>query len=435
MLSYFKVKNFKSIIEDKFSFDFREGKLPNNYKMSEIIYGFVNVYKKQKEIFVPVSAFFGENASGKSTIIESFFIFQNIIKNNKLEYLPNILNTKNKNIRFELEMIINKISYVYILEYNLNSILEESLYKNKNIVYSIQNKKTNFDNIIIKNNKLFNKETINNIFETACIDKINGNIQTKLFLSCIKEQFQSLNDDISIFYKNIIENLEIYLSNSFPTGYSIDKLSPNNSDEELQNSFNEIISILQKLDLGIKSAVFKRENKEQLNESINLTKYSSIKLNNNIISLDSITTQHKNVQGQLVNFNFKQQESLGTQKLFGIIGIFLDVLKNGKVLIIDELEQSLHPILLKSLIMMFKDKRYNKNNAQLIFTTHNTDILDNNILRISEVNIVSKTLKNGTKTNNLSEFKNEDSKTIRNVTNFRKGYLNGLYGGIPFITL
>jgi len=76
---------------------------------------------------------------------------------------------------------------------------------------------------------------------------------------------------------------------------------------------------------------------------------------------------------------------------------------------------------------MFKDKRYNTTNAQLIFTTHNTDIMEYASMRVSEIGIVKKTLKKGTTFARLSDFTG-----VRNVTNFRKQYLDGLYGGTPF---
>ena len=78
---------------------------------------------------------------------------------------------------------------------------------------------------------------------------------------------------------------------------------------------------------------------------------------------------------------------------------------------------------------MFKDKDYNKKNAQLIFTTHATDILSEEIFRISEVSFINKNLKQGTTTKRISDFKEKD---IRNVTDFRRLYWNGMLGGIPY---
>lgn len=100
----------------------------------------------------------------------------------------------------------------------------------------------------------------------------------------------------------------------------------------------------------------------------------------------------------------------------------MSVLNKGGLLVIDELERSLHPLLLVEIIRLFKDKQYNMHNAQLIFTAHNTDILDNDLLRVSEIDIVRKTLKDGTKLRNIAEFQ-----SIRNVSNFRKQYLQGVF--------
>ena len=154
-----------------------------------------------------------------------------------------------------------------------------------------------------------------------------------------------------------------------------------------------------------------------------------------MLELDTITTYHKNINNKDIAFKFREDESEGTKILFGLIGIILKTLDDGAVLVIDELERSLHPLILIAIIKMFKSKYWNKNNAQLIFTTHNTDILDDNILKITEINIVKKTLKYGTKVARLNEYKNENGEKIRNVINFRKQYLAGLYSGIPFTTI
>jgi hypothetical protein len=82
---------------------------------------------------------------------------------------------------------------------------------------------------------------------------------------------------------------------------------------------------------------------------------------------------------------------------------------------------------LAEIVRMFKDKRYNTSNAQLIFTAHNTDIMEQDMMRISEIGFVNRTMKNGTTFSRVSDFKG-----IRNVTNFRKQYLEGIFSGIPY---
>ena len=81
-------------------------------------------------------------------------------------------------------------------------------------------------------------------------------------------------------------------------------------------------------------------------------------------------------------------------------------------------------------MLLFKKRRHNPLNAQLIFTTHNTDILDDSILRLSEIALVRKTVANGTLVRRLADLK-DDGEDIRYVTNFRKQYLAGFYSGVP----
>ena len=90
----------------------------------------------------------------------------------------------------------------------------------------------------------------------------------------------------------------------------------------------------------------------------------------------------------------------------------------------------MHPLLSTSLISIFKDKRYNKSNAQLIFTTHNTDFLEWDVLQLSEVALVDPRGFNGAQVMRLSEIEG-----LRNANNFRRRYLNGDFGGIPFTAL
>jgi AAA15 family ATPase/GTPase len=85
---------------------------------------------------------------------------------------------------------------------------------------------------------------------------------------------------------------------------------------------------------------------------------------------------------------------------------------------------------MREIVMMFKMRRHNPNGAQLIVTTHNTDLLDDSMLRLSEIALVRKTKANGTLVQRLVDAKKNGAE-IRNVTNFRKQYLAGFYSGIP----
>jgi AAA15 family ATPase/GTPase len=149
--------------------------------------------------------------------------------------------------------------------------------------------------------------------------------------------------------------------------------------------------------------------------------------NKDTLRYDFINSYHKDIDGQEIIFNMEREESKGTNVLFGLIGRMLLAFDSGCILVIDELDNSIHPLILAKSIEMFKSKEYNKKNAQLIFTIHCADILDMNILRVSEVALINKSLKSGSTFKRISDFEN-----VRNTVDFRRMYLNGEFSGIPF---
>jgi len=120
-------------------------------------------------------------------------------------------------------------------------------------------------------------------------------------------------------------------------------------------------------------------------------------------------------------------ESQGTQKLFVFSGPWLDVLSNGKVLVIDELNTSLHPLLVRHLVSLFHNSKTNHRNAQLVITTHDTSLLDPDIYRRDQVWFTEKDTHGATSLYSLVEFKPRKNEA------FERGYLKGRYGALPFI--
>jgi len=122
------------------------------------------------------------------------------------------------------------------------------------------------------------------------------------------------------------------------------------------------------------------------------------------------------------------QESIGTQRFFSRIGMWMEALQNGAVLIVDEIESSMHPLLTRHLIEMIQDAAINTNHAQLIFTTHDAGLLDLSLLRRDQIWFAEKNEKSmETDIYALTEF------SPRKDENISKGYLQGRYGAIPFI--
>ena len=123
-----------------------------------------------------------------------------------------------------------------------------------------------------------------------------------------------------------------------------------------------------------------------------------------------------------------RQESMGTQRFFSRIGMWMEALQNGSVLVVDEIESSMHPLLTRHLIEMIQDATVNTNHAQLIFTTHDTGLLDLTLLRRDQIWFAEKNEKTlQTDIYALTEF------SPRKGENISKGYLQGRYGAIPFI--
>lgn len=133
---------------------------------------------------------------------------------------------------------------------------------------------------------------------------------------------------------------------------------------------------------------------------------------------------HKDVNTtEIVEFD-ESEESDGTRALFAFAGPWLDVIENERVLVVDELDNSLHPLLVHQLV---KRLHHEGTKAQLIFTTHDTTLLSQKLLRRDQVWFMEKDDKSATRLYPLSDFSPRDNEAIE------RGYLNGRYGGIPFL--
>lgn len=123
-----------------------------------------------------------------------------------------------------------------------------------------------------------------------------------------------------------------------------------------------------------------------------------------------------------------EEESMGTQIVFCFIPFIMDALNNKKVVIVDELDKSLHPYLVEMIVGMFNDPDINKSGAQLIFNTHDTNLLKLNILRRDQIWFTEKDDSNG-----ISDLYPLSDFSVRKTENVEKGYMLGRYGAVPFI--
>jgi AAA15 family ATPase/GTPase len=148
-------------------------------------------------------------------------------------------------------------------------------------------------------------------------------------------------------------------------------------------------------------------------------------------------SSHHNVYDESGNvvgvekFEIEEKESAGTNKIFNMAGPILDALTNGKVLCIDELDSQMHPMLTWKLVEIFNNQERNPYGAQLIFTTHDTNLLSKQLLRRDQIWFVEKDPKESTKIYPLKDYIMDNGHKPRTDSNYEKNYLAGKYGAIP----
>jgi len=140
-----------------------------------------------------------------------------------------------------------------------------------------------------------------------------------------------------------------------------------------------------------------------------------------------IKMSHRDIEGKVENFDF-EDESDGTQKLFALAGPWIDSLNNGYILFIDELHDNLHPHLVKFLVKLFNDSEINSKNAQLVFTTHETSILNQKLFRRDQVWFCEKDEDHSSKLYPLTDFSPRKGRE-----NLELSYLSGRYGALPYV--
>lgn len=129
----------------------------------------------------------------------------------------------------------------------------------------------------------------------------------------------------------------------------------------------------------------------------------------------------------------KTSESAGTNRLFDLVYLIVNALKDGSPLIIDELDRALHPLITKYIIELFNSAKTNPNGAQLIFTTHDTNLLSSKIFRRDQIWFVEKDKTESSDLYCLAEFKDAEGVKVRNDRSFEKDYIQGRYGAIPYL--
>ncbi|AFY54125.1 hypothetical protein Riv7116_1565 [Rivularia sp. PCC 7116] len=372
---------------------------------------------------------YGANASGKSNLLRAIQTLRRLVVDSaskmqvgtKLPIESFRLNTKYKNqpTSFEIIFIHQDIRYEYGVVLTRERVHEEWL-----IAYPNERSQKWFSREYLAENKEY-KWSFGKALkgEKQSIKKLVRS--NSLFLS---HAAQNNHIQLTQIFKWFDSELNILTSNTIVEGFTL------RFCEEHDDFRQQVVNLLSEADIGIsdikieqkpisekEKSLFKQflmrqvfENQE-LEEDINFEELQS---------LDVKTMHQMNDSEQEVEFEM-EDESDGTQRLFQLAGLWLYVLQTGETLIVDELGRSLHPVLTRALIKMFNNPEINQNNAQIIFTIHDTTLLDTGLFRQDQVWFTEKE-KSATKLYSLLDFMNLNDESLE------KGYLLGLYGAVPF---
>lgn len=418
MLIEFSIENFRSI-KDEVTLSMlatSDKSLENNIIKNE----------KEKDRFLKSAAIYGANASGKTNVLFAFVVLKRLVKNSHKNQIGDKLPSHpfkldeiylNKPTKFEMIFIKNKIKYVYSISFNSEKVINEYLY------YYPKGRRA----------LIFNRENTNN-YKFAMDRKELNSIKQKtkdnvLFLSSSAqwnyritlEAFEWFNNDLKTINPKDYEVLKYF---------TVDLL---NEDKEFKNL---ILKALYEADIGINdiSAIRKKLSPKDIPSDFPSNLKDIILKEDMALEMIDINMIHRiakeNGEKIDINFDFESEESEGTKRLFSLIGPWLYALKNSQTLIVDELDVKLHHLLNEFLIQLFHDPTQNKNNAQLIFSTHNINLLDQNLFRRDQIWFTKKNPDTGsTDLYSLVEF----SPRPRKDKDIKKGYLVGRYGALPFI--
>lgn len=396
MLCQFTVKNFKSI-RDEVTLDMQAAAISEHEDRV--------IIDRDEEKYLPVSAVYGPNGGGKSNVLAALNtlvakvlrpLFATEDSDDKVLLQKKIIvepfafsECKDEPTEFELFFRTDAAEYRYILHVKRDVVLHESL-----------------DRVKIETGRrsaLFTRDESGIVLKGAF---------AKLKVSDELSKTLTLLSYLGIAYKGnaVVRDVLSWFE------YGINFLNYGNPIQELrmavstsENVKHLMLDMIQEMDLDIVD--FRVEKKESGGIDI-FTKHC----------IDGVETE-------IDLFD----ESSGTQKLFGLLPFIAESLLTGTVLVVDELDAKIHPLLLRHIITMFNDMSINRHKAQLIFTSHDLSTMNSEVFRRDEIWFVAKGNEENSMLYSLVEFKNEKGESVRKDAKFDKQYLEGKYGADPYL--
>lgn len=415
MLLQFSVSNFESFKDEKI--------LSTKAIISDIEHK-ENLLDFKGDKYLPTISIYGANASGKSNLIKALTCAILLVRNSHLQQLNNVTGTipflfddesRNRKTKMDFIFTQNDIKYSYGFTCDQYNIYDEYLYEYKTAKATLIFERSNI-NVYRYNSPSIKKEL------KPCEDKNSPN---KLFLSTATQWNCNSTKEA---YKWFAEGIDTYTSFEI-TNDVINFMDTNNDDDGLKPF---LLNVFKHADINISDYNF--ESKEIPPEKVAIPSMllldekilKQIKENTKEFRFNTIHNVEENGKEKSYPLDF-EFESKGTKTLLSYGINILKSLQAGKTMVVDELETSLHTLLVKYIVNLFNDHEINRNNAQLIFTTHDANTLDLDIFRRDQIFFIEKDLRGVSDLYPLTDF------SPRKDENIRKGYLQGRYGAIPFV--
>jgi uncharacterized protein len=429
MLIDFKVTNFRSIREEQ-----TLSLVASNYEkdlpdcvIERDLPGLSGVK------FLRGAAIYGANASGKSNVLQAIRFLANFVRKSATKIQPGE-STQTEPFKldqtsitqpskFEITFVAEDIRYLFGLSLTTQRVIEEYLvaypkglpqrwyhrtYDEQQQTYNWARPATGF-----KRDKSLEEKTRENSAFLSVAPQFNHPQLTPVFN----------------WFKTNFHFIQLSADGVFGPDLTVKQLAkPDHQDR--------ILTLLKNADIGVSEAKVVRKpiSIEIIAKFFSKTVIQELKLEEALAkeplaSKEKIEIQlfHKVDGMDPVSLDFESEESAGTRRFFSLIGPWLDILESGKTVFIDEIETSLHPLLIRELLKLLFSAENNPKGAQVIFTTHNPILLDTTLMRRDQIWFTEKSSTGATHLYPLTDYQPRKDEALA------KGYLSGRYGGIPFI--
>lgn len=387
---------------------------------------------------LPAAAIYGKNGGGKSNVIRAYWLAVQFIRNAQrsqhekapIPVVPFMLNdySKEEPTEFEFVYVIDGIKYNYGFAATKEKIVREFLYHapkgQRAMVFSREEQKFTFTEDKLRRNLISETIAPNQLFfsiactmnDTACVKAMKWFREAIYFSRDYSDIPQQL-----LEYSNDNGMLKAIASYAQAADLGIEDMQFEFNSKEIDEELNWPDNVPE----GIRAALtqFMRALSESSNQAEAKLKLGEVTATSLHTGIDK-AGKHQQYKLEL------EDESDGTRKLMALAPAIESALRSGGVLLVDEIEKEMHPMLVNYIIAKFQSKRTNTNGAQLIFTTHNTELMNMELLRKDQLYFADKNQTDGS-----SELYSISDFNTRTTENIRKGYLAGKYGATPDIEI